>query len=144
MRCYSIHYRGDERTRCEVLACAAFHVLGVLLQQPLVSISLHVGGQGRPRIARPGSGLVNQVHDEPAELGRVLDFVLRLAEDDAQHALLFAERFEHMPVMRLQFIAVASRLDQANSLGTAEGLLNGGRDCSSAILRNSRNVNCST
>jgi hypothetical protein len=43
-----------------------------------------------------------------------------------------------------QFIPERRRSRQANSLGTADGLLNGGRDCSSAILRNNRNVNFST
>ncbi len=66
--------------------------------------------------------LVNQVHDEPAELGRVLDLVLRLAEDDAEHALLFAERFKHMPVMRLQLIPVARQ-----QTGPGELLGHGGR-----------------
>ncbi len=40
-----VHHRGDERARGEVLARAAFHVLGVLLQQPLVGVALHVGGK---------------------------------------------------------------------------------------------------
>ena len=40
-----VHHRGDERARREVLARAAFHVLGVLLQQPLVGVALHVGGE---------------------------------------------------------------------------------------------------
>lgn len=33
---------------------------------------------------------------------------------------------------------------QPNPLGMGEGFLKGGRLCSLAILRNSRNVNCST
>src|SRR6185503_21177576 len=44
----SIHDSGNERARRKVLARAAFHVLGVLLQQPLVSVALYVGGEARP------------------------------------------------------------------------------------------------
>ena len=82
---HHVHHRGDERARREVLARAAFHVLGVLLQQALVGVALHVGGKRGPLL------LVDQVDDQPAQLGRVLDLVLRLAEDDAEHARLLAE-----------------------------------------------------
>ena len=50
--------------------------------------------------------LVDQVDDQPAQLRRVLDAVLRLAEDDAEHAVRSAERFS-MPVVHLEFVAVA-------------------------------------
>ena len=95
-----VHDGGDERARREVLARAAFHVLGVLLQQALVSVALHVGGERRPLL------LVDQVHDEPAQLGRVLDFVLRLAENDAQHARPLAEFLQRMAVMNLHLVAI--------------------------------------
>ena len=45
LRTHHVHDGGDEGTRREILARAAFHVLGVLLQQPLVSVALHVGGE---------------------------------------------------------------------------------------------------
>ena len=48
LRCHHVHDGRDERARREVLACAAFHVLGVLLQQTFVSIALHVGGKAGP------------------------------------------------------------------------------------------------
>ena len=51
---------------------------GVLLQQPLVGVALHVGVERDPLLA------VDQVDDQPPQLGRVLDLVLRLAEDDAR------------------------------------------------------------
>ncbi len=80
-RLHRVHDGGDERAWCEVLARAAFHVLGVLLQQALIGVPLHVGGKAGPLF------LVNQVHDEPAQLGRVLDFILRLAKNDAEEAV---------------------------------------------------------
>jgi len=55
------------------LAGAAFDVLGVLLEA-YVGVALYVGGEAGPL------HLVDQVDDPPAELGRGLDFVLRLAE----------------------------------------------------------------
>ena len=135
-----VDHRGDERARREVLARAALHVLGVLLQQALVGVALHVGGEAGPLL------LVDQVHDEPAQLGRVLDFVLRLAEDDAEHARPLAEFLQRVAVMNFELVAIqlASSARPVVALGMADGLLNGGFDCSSAIFRNSRNVNCST
>src|SRR5712691_8809010 len=50
--------------------------------------------------------LVDQVDDEAAQLGRILDLVLSFAEDDAEHALAFAERVEHVPVVRFEIVAV--------------------------------------
>ena len=67
---------------------------------PLVGVALDVGGEAGPLF------LVDQVHDQPAQFGRVLDLVLGLAENDPEHAGFFAERVEDMPVMRLQFVAV--------------------------------------
>lgn len=98
-----IHHRGDERARGEVLAGTALHVLGVLLEQPFVGVSLHVGGQARPLL------LIDQVHDEPAQLGRVLDLVLRLAEDDAEHARPLAEIFQRVAVKDFQVVAVCAQ-----------------------------------
>jgi len=95
-----VHHGGDERSRGEVLARAALHVLGVLLQEALVGVALDIGGEAGPLF------LVDQVHDEAAELGRVLDLVLRLAEDDAEHARALAELLQHVAVMDLQLVAV--------------------------------------
>jgi len=48
-------------------------------------------------------------HDEPAQLGRVLDPVLCLAENDAEHARPLAEGFEDVSVMGLQLIPIAGQ-----------------------------------
>ena len=139
LRAHHVHDRGDERARREVLARAAFHVLGVLLQQPLVSVALHVGGEAGPLL------LVDQVHDEPAELGRVLDLVLRLAENDAEHARPLAEFLQRMAIMNFQFVAILGQQRRpVFAFGDGRRLVERRPDCSSAIFRNSRNVNCST
>ena len=67
--------RVDQRARREVLAGAGLDVLGALAQQLLVGVALDVDAGRRPVL------LVDQVDDEPLELGRILDPVLRLAED---------------------------------------------------------------
>ena len=94
-------HRPDQRPRREVLAGARLRVLGALLQQPLVGVALEVGVDRGPGL------LVDEVDDEPAQLGRVLDAVLRLAEDRAERARLLAERLEDVPVVHLQLVAVA-------------------------------------
>lgn len=72
-------YHGlDQRPGGKVLPGAAFGVLGVLLQQPLVGVSLHVGAHDRPVF------LVKQVHQQTAQLGWVLELVLCPAEDEAE------------------------------------------------------------
>jgi hypothetical protein len=80
LRGNAVHHGLDERARREVLACAALGVLRVLFQQALIGIALHVGAQNRP-----GFG-ANQIHDHAAQLGRVLELVLRLAKNQAQRA----------------------------------------------------------
>jgi hypothetical protein len=82
----AVHHGLDQRARREVLAGAALGVLRVLLQQALVGVALHVGAHGRPVLA------IDQVHHQAAQLGRVLELVLRLAEDQADGALLGAQR----------------------------------------------------
>ncbi len=100
LRGHHFHHRSDEHARGEVLPRTALHVFGVLLQQALVGVALHVGRQARPLL------LVDQVHNQPPQLGRVLDLVLRLPENQPQHSRLLAQRVQHVPVMRLQFVAV--------------------------------------
>ena len=73
---HDIDDRSDQRTRGEVLARARLDVLGVLLQQAFVDFALDVDVEADPRFA------VDQL-DQALQLGRVLDFVLGLAEDDA-------------------------------------------------------------
>ena len=63
------------------------------LQQPLVGIALHVGAHHRPIF------LVDQVHQQAEQLGRVLELVLGLVEDQAEQALLLAQRIQGMAVV---------------------------------------------
>ena len=65
----------NDRARREVLPGAALYVLGVLLEQSFVGVALHVGRHGRPVF------LADQLDDEPAQLRRILDAVLRPFED---------------------------------------------------------------
>ena len=92
------HHRLDHRTRREVLPGAGFHVLGVPGQQAFVDVALHVDRQGEPGLA------VDQA-DQAFELGRVLDFVLRLQEDRADDAALLRQLVEQLDVGRIQRLA---------------------------------------
>ena len=87
----------------EVLARSRLHVLGVLLQQPLVGIAFHVSVERHPVLA------VDQVRDEPLELRRVLDAVLALAEDDTHHARSAPEFGEDVTVVDLQIVTVTAQ-----------------------------------
>ena len=132
------HHRPDQRTRREVLTGAGLGVLRALLQQPLVGVALQVGVDRGPGL------LVDQVHHQPAQLRRVLDPVLGLAEDRAQRARLLAERLEDVPVVHLEVVAVAveQRLPVEPVRARPRRARPAGR--SSAIFRNSRYVSCST
>ena len=101
LRRHRLDNGGDERTRREVLAGAALHIGRVLFQEALVGVALHIGAEGGPLL------LVDEVDDEPAEFGGVLDLVLRLAEDDAQHARLLAQLLQGVAVLDLEVVAVA-------------------------------------
>ena len=72
-----------------------------LCKQPLVGVALDVGVERHPLLA------VDQVDDQPPQLRRVLDPVLRLAEDDAEHPGSRPSSVEHVPVVDLQLVAVA-------------------------------------
>ncbi len=97
---HHLHHGRNERTRREILARAAFHVLGVLLQQPLIGVALHIGGQAGPLLR------VNQVHDQSAQQGRVLDFVLRPAKNEAQHPRHLAQFLQRLAIMDFQRVAI--------------------------------------
>lgn len=75
-------------------------VFGVLLQQTSVGIALYVGREAGPLL------LVDEIHDQAPQLGRVLALVLRLAEDDVKHANSLAQRHQDMAVMGFQLIAI--------------------------------------
>jgi len=89
--------RLDERARREVLAGAGLRVLRVLFEQPLVDLALDVDVD---------PGLVLDEVDEAAELGGVLDAVLRLTEDDGGEAGSGAQLDEDAAVVGLKLIAV--------------------------------------
>jgi hypothetical protein len=88
----AVHHRLDQRARREVLAGARLDVLRVALQQALVGVALHVGAHRRPVFG------VDQVDDHASQLHRVLELVLRLAEDQRQRARLLAELFHRPPL----------------------------------------------
>jgi hypothetical protein len=73
---------------------------------PLVSCAFfssspsYVGVQRGPLLAP------DQVRHQPLELGRVLDAVLRLAKDDAQHPGLLSQFLQCVAVLHLQRVAV--------------------------------------
>ena len=90
----------DQRTRREVLARAGLGVLRVLLQQALVGVALHIGAHRHPGF------LVDQVHDQPPQFGRVLEFVLRLAEDQPEQTLLLAQLLQGVAVVVEKVVAV--------------------------------------
>ena len=88
--------RLDQRARREVLARARLDILGVLGEQALVGVALHVGVEDHPLLA------VDQVRHQPLQLRRVLDLVLRLAEDDAERAGLLAEFDQDVAVVDVE------------------------------------------
>ena len=69
-------------------------------EQLLVGVALEVGAGGGPVL------LVDQVDDEPLELGRVLDPVLRLAEDRAERARLLRQPDQDLRVLDLELRAL--------------------------------------
>src|ERR1017187_2066667 len=86
----------DEDTRREVLAGAALGVLGVLFEQAFVDVAFHVGAESAPGF------LIDEIDDQPAQVGGILDLVLSFPEDDAEDARLLAEIFERVAVVPLE------------------------------------------
>src|SRR5438093_1178530 len=74
-----IDERADQRSWREVLPGSGLNVFGVLFKQPFIGVALNVGVEREPGLA------VDQVDDQPPQLGRILNPVLRFAEDDAEH-----------------------------------------------------------
>jgi len=83
----------DQEARREVLASAGLGILRVLFEQAFVDVAFDVGSERAPRF------LVDEIDDETAEVRWVLDLVLSLGEDDADHARLLAEVFERTAIM---------------------------------------------
>jgi hypothetical protein len=78
----------DQDAGREVLACAGLCILRVLFEQAFVDVALDVGAERAPRF------LVDEVDDESAQVGGVLDLVLGFPEDDAEDTWLFAKIFQ--------------------------------------------------
>jgi hypothetical protein len=89
----------DQRARGEVLAGAGLGVLGVAFEQVFVDGAFSVGAEHDP------IGFVHHGNDT-GELGGVLDLVLGLGEDLAEHAGLFAELQEGLDVVGFEVGAV--------------------------------------
>jgi hypothetical protein len=96
LRLLDLGHRPRDGTRREVLAGSGLRVVGVLLQQPLVRVALDVGVHARRGF------LVDEVNDEASKLRRVLDAVLRLAEDEAEESLLSAQPTEKADIVGLE------------------------------------------
>jgi hypothetical protein len=99
LRAHHLDDRLDQRARREVLARPRLHVFRVLLEQPLVGIALYVRVERHPALP------VDQVDDQPAQLRRILNAVLRLAEHDAEHARTAAELGQEVAVVHLELVA---------------------------------------
>ena len=85
LRLHAVDDGLDDPPGREVLPRAPLDVLRVPLEQPLVGVALHVGGHRRPVFP------ADQLDDQPAQFGGVLDAVLRLLEDQPEHAALRAQ-----------------------------------------------------
>ena len=107
-RAHAVDQRVDQRPRREVLPRAALRVLGVPLQQALVSFAFDVRRHLQPRL------IANQVDDKLAELGGVLNLVLGLAEDEPQHPALLAELPQRVAVVLLQLDAFHLRVGEVD------------------------------
>ena len=98
----------DQDARREILAGAGLGVLGILFEQTFVDVALDVGAERAPRF------LIDEIDDEAAQVGRVLDLVLGFPEDDIEDTRLFAEIFEGVAVMSFEREAV--QFDEAGSV----------------------------
>ncbi len=95
----------DERPRREVLPRSLGRLHGVFVEEPLVGVALDVRAHARPVL------LVDEVDEQPPELGGVLELVLRLAKDETKQALLAAQGFEDVAIVIEKLVAVT--LDEA-------------------------------
>ncbi len=75
------------------------------MKQSLIGVAFDICVHTRPGF------LVDEVDDEPAQLRRVLDAVLRLAEDEAQQARLGAQALKqlHVEAFELRARLIAQR-----------------------------------
>ena len=84
----------NQWARGEVLTGPGLGILGVLLKQPLVDVGLDV-------YIQPDPGLAVDKLQQPAQLGRFLDFVLRFAEDGGDETGPLAQFGEEVAVVGL-------------------------------------------
>ena len=84
------------RPRGKVLTGTGLGILSILLQQAFVDIPFHVRTHGGPL------GAVHHI-DQPVELGRILDFVLRFGEYLAEHTFLGAQRTQQLHIQNFEF-----------------------------------------
>ena len=115
----TLHHGLDQRAGSKILARAAFHVLGVLLQQALIDLALHVGGHGHPFFFV--DHLDNAVQD-----GGVVDLVGSAPEDLAQGTALFTQSLQDGFILPLQLCTL-----QITHIRPAAAL----RDASLALVR---------
>ena len=92
------HHCPNERTGRKILSRAAFDVLGVLLEQALVYLSLDVGGHRHP------SFFVDHLH-HAIENGGIVNLIGRALKNAAENAAQFTELFENRLVHGFQFRA---------------------------------------
>ena len=99
LRVHDIHNGLDKRTRREVLTRAALGILRVLFEQAFVDLTLDVNIQ-------PDPGFAIYQFDQAAQFGGILDFVLRLAEDDGNQPRALTQPREDGAVMRFEIVAI--------------------------------------
>jgi hypothetical protein len=119
----------------EVLASAGLPVLRVLLQQALVGVAIHVDAQ-RGRVL-----LVDQIGPSRAAPWRGPGTCSGPYHDQPERAFFFAQRFQRVAVVVEQLVPVAREQRGPRELCWDQARLvwlYGGRERSSAILRNSR------
>ena len=83
LRSDAFHHCPNECPWSEVLTGTAFGIFGVFLQQAFVDVAFNIGTHHHPAL------FIDHV-DDPIELGWVLNLVLGLGEDLAEHSLLLA------------------------------------------------------
>ena len=75
------------------MSCAFF------IQEPFVCVALDVGVERDPLLA------VDEIGDEASQLGRILDLVLRLPEDEAEHPPFLAQSLKRSAILHLERVA---------------------------------------
>jgi len=125
--CHGIDDGGDQGAGGKVLTSASLHIGGILFQQSLVGIPLDIDTEARPLF------LVDEVHNQAAELGRVLNLILSLAKDQPEHSRTLPQLLQGVPVVSLQIITI--ELNQnipAEALGDRRGLV---ERCTGLLIR---------